>query len=262
MRAFVAPGQHVVISAPCYDQFRVFAEAAGARIEQFYGADPFTSDARGLAARITSETRLVYLCNPNNPTGRVHSHADLRRLLGALGQGLLLVDEAYYEFWGRTAVPLLDSSPRLVVVRSFSKAFGLAGVRCGYLLASADVIRAVNRLRNGKDVNALAQVAALAALDDLPYMRESVAEMRRNRAWLVSQLGARGWRVVTTPANFILIESDAPGRLVARLKARGVYVRDRSYLKQLERYVRVSVGTGDECRRLVASLDDIAKGAE
>jgi histidinol-phosphate aminotransferase len=260
VRAFVSPGGHVVISAPCYDQFRMLAEAAGGSVELVYGASPFKADVRSLAARITPSTRLVYLCNPNNPTGRTFRDSDLRRLQAAVGDGLLIVDEAYYEFWGRTAAPLIDTNPRLAVVRSFSKAFCLAAVRCGYVLASRDVIAALNRRRNGKDVNALAQVAALAALEDLGFMRESVAMMQRNRAALVADLRAHGWRVVTTPANFILVECDDPTRLVAKLRTLGIDVRDRSCLGQLERFVRVSIGTGEECRRLVAALDEVAEG--
>ncbi|MBP7570582.1 MAG: histidinol-phosphate transaminase [Acidobacteria bacterium] len=257
VRTFVAPGDHVVISAPCYDQFRVFAEAAGAAVQAVRGKDPFEADVQPLASSITPATRLVYVCNPNNPTGRTHSRADLRRLLAALGDGLLVVDEAYYEFYGRTAAPLIDADPRVTIVRSFSKAFGLAGLRCGYLLAAPEVVAAVNRLRNGKDVNALAQVAAIAALADIPYMRESVTEMRRNRALLAGALRSAGWRVVVTPANFILLECASPSAVAARLERRGIFVRDRSDLPQLERYVRVTVGTADECRRLVAALEGV-----
>jgi histidinol-phosphate aminotransferase len=145
-----------------------------------------------------------------------------------------------------------------VIARSFSKAFGLAGVRCGYLLGSPALLRHVNKLRNGKDVNALAQVAAASALEDLDHVRAYVTEVKRARSWLVAALRERGHHVVAAPANFILLQSSDPGGLVKRLEARGIYVRDRSYLPQLEAFVRITVGTRSQCRRVVEVLDEMA----
>jgi histidinol-phosphate aminotransferase len=257
-RTFLGAGDHVLICSPCYDNFRVSVESAGADVERVYSKSPFTADARHLAGRIRPNTRLVYISNPNNPTGRMYTVAELDLVLRRLEQGLLVVDEAYYEFAGRTAATLLDRHAHLVIARSFSKAFGLAGVRCGYLLASPALLRHVNKLRNGKDVNALAQVAAASALEDLDHVRAYVAEVKRARAWLVAALRARGHQVVSAPANFILLHSGDPGGLVKRLEARGIYVRDRSYLPQLEAFVRITVGTRSQCRRVVEVLDEVA----
>lgn len=253
-RTFVGESDEVLICAPCYDNFRVFVEALGARVQQVLGPDPFRPDTAGLLARIGAATRLIYLCNPNNPTGRLYRPPQIEQVLRALNGGLLIVDEAYFEFSGVTAAGLLDRYDHLVVTRSFSKAFGLAGLRCGYVLTSARVARLLNRVRNGKEVNLLAQVASAAALDDLPHVRAYVREVRRARAWLVRTLRDRGYDVIATPANFVLLRVDDPPRLVARLEALGVRVRDRSQMPQLERCVRVTVGTLDDCRRFVAAL--------
>jgi histidinol-phosphate aminotransferase len=264
-RTFVGPGDHVLICSPCYDNFRVSVESVGSEVERVYGRSPFTANARHLASRIRPTTRLVYISNPNNPTGRLYSARDLELVLGRLVNGILLVDEAYFEFSGRTAAPLLERYPQLVISRSFSKAFGLAGLRCGYLLANPRVLHHVNKIRNGKDVNALAQVAAISALEDLDHVARYVAEVRRARGWLVRALRARGREVVSAPANFILLRTADPAGLVEGLEAKGIYVRDRSYLPQLDDYVRITVGTREQCRRLVAALDSMhaprAKGA-
>lgn len=256
-RTFVGAGDHVVVCSPCYDHFRVSLESVGAAIERVYARSPFTVDARRLAGRIQPATRLVYITNPNNPTGRMYSLRDLEVVLEPLTSGLLVVDEAYFEFCGKTAAPLLDRYPQLVISRSFSKAFGLAGMRCGYLLGSPRVLRHVNKIRNGKDVNALAQVAAIAALQDLDHVRGYVAQVRRSRAWLVRTLQDRGHEVVSSPANFILLRTDAPTTLVEALRGKDIYIRDRSYLPQLEEYVRVTVGTREQCERFVSALDEI-----
>jgi histidinol-phosphate aminotransferase len=260
-RTFVGPGDHVVICAPCYDNFRVFVAGIGAEVEQVLARSPFAPNVRGLLARIRANTRLVYLCNPNNPTGRLYTVPQIERILQSVPGGVVVVDEAYYEFTGMTAAGLLDRYENLVVTRSFSKAFGLAGVRCGYALARPRIMRYLNRIRNGKDVNAFAQVAALAAIEDLAHMRAYVAEVQRARRWLVAALRTRGYEVVPSRANFVLVRVATPARLVGRLQSRGIYIRDRSYLPQLGHYVRVTVGTREHCRLLVAALDDIGDDA-
>jgi histidinol-phosphate aminotransferase len=260
VRTFVDPGDHVIICAPCYDNFRVFVSGLGAEAEQVIGPSPFVTNTRGLIAHIRPDTRLVYICNPNNPTGCLYSARQIEAVLRALPHGIVLVDEAYVEFSGVTVAGLLDRYEHLVIARSFSKAFGLAGLRCGYILAGRRVVRYVNRLRNGKDVNGMAQVAAVAALEDLPYMRAYVDDVRRSRASLVRQLRARGFAVVSTPANFLLLRVDEPEKFIEALRARGVYVRDRSYLPQLAHYVRVTVGTLEQGRRFVAAIDEMLVG--
>lgn len=256
-RTFVSAGDHVLICSPCYDNFRVSVEGLGADVERVYSKSPFAADVRHLTSRIRAGTRLVYISNPNNPTGRMYSLAELEAVLRRLQDGILVVDEAYYEFAGRTAAPLLDRYEQLVISRSFSKAFGLAGLRCGYLLASPQVLKHVNKLRNGKDVNALAQLAAVSALQDLDHVRRYVAEVRRARAWLVRALRLRGHHVVSSPANFVLLRASAPATLVEALKHKGIYVRDRSYMPQLDAFVRITVGTREHCARVVAALDEI-----
>ena len=257
VRTFVRRDDHVVVCAPSYDHFRVFGEALGARVEMVRSPQPFRADVNHLLSRVTPNTRLVYVCNPDNPTGRTYAAAELSRVARRLQSGLLVIDEAYHEYWGRTAVGLIDRHENVVVSRSFSKAFALAGLRCGYLLGRESVLRQVDRIRNGKDVNALAQVAAAAALEDLPAMRAWVAEVRRARALLVRELRARGHEVVPSPANFVLLRVDAAGALARRLRRRGVHVRDRSEVPGLGPYVRVTVGTRDECRLFLAALDAV-----
>lgn len=255
VRAFVKAGDHVLLSAPCYDQVRVLGEALGARVELSVAGDPFRADVGCLVRRLEPRTRIVYLCNPNNPTGRTYSLRDLARLARAIPAGLLVVDEAYFEFMGRTAARLLDAHPNLVVTRSFSKAFGLAGLRIGYLLARRPVMRVVERIRNGKDVGAVAQVAAAAALDDLGAMRAHVRDVAAARRRLVRALRAGGHTVVEAPANFVLLRAADPAGLVRRLLRRGVSVRDQSAMPGLGPWVRVTVGSHDECARFLAALE-------
>jgi histidinol-phosphate aminotransferase len=255
VRTFVAPGDHVVLCAPCYDHFRVFAETAGARTEPVYGTrGPFRVDARNLAEHVRPSTRIVYIANPGNPTGRLYSLPQLELISSRITCGLLLVDEAYFEFSGATATSLLDVADNVVVSRSFSKAFGLAGLRCGYLVAHERVLSHVNRIRNGKEVNALAQAAAVAALEDLPAMRGYVEEVDEARSQLVGELRAAGREVIASPANYVLLRARDPAALVRGLRRQGVHVRNVSRLRGLGDYVRVTVGTREQARRFLQAL--------
>ncbi len=257
-RTFLDKGDHVVISSPTYDNFRAFAESLGARTESVFGAGLFESNSSELVRAVRPETKIVYLCNPDNPTGRLYEEKTVQRLLGALTNGILIVDEAYFEFCGITMAGLLDGHPHLVITRTFSKAFGLAALRCGYVMADERCLAPLDRIRNGKEVNALAQVAAGAALEDPGHMDRFVAEVKAAKALLVDRLRSMGYEAVATPANFILLKSRRPRAFTRELRKRDVYVRDRSETPQLGEYVRITVGSLDHSRRLLEILRDYA----
>jgi histidinol-phosphate aminotransferase len=258
VRAFASAGDRVCICAPTYDRFRRCAEMAGAVVVPVLSDDPFRPTVSPLIGAIDEATRLVYVSNPNNPTGRLYSSDDIAALLGHLAHGVLIVDETYYEFAGVTVAPLLDRFDNLLVMRSFSKAFGLAGLRCGYTLSSGRVAARLRRFWSGRDVNALAQVAAIAALDDLPYMTRYVEEVSGARAWLTDALRSLGYTVVSSPANFILLRVDNPAGCLEALRHEQIYIRDRSDLPQLEGFVRITVGTLPQCEQVLEAIRRVA----
>ncbi len=254
VRTFASRGDRVCVAAPTYDRFRRSAEAAGLTVELVHAADPFTPDVALLLRAIDSDARIVYLSNPDNPTGRTFSLDELSALLARLAGGVLIVDETYFEFAGVTAVPLIDRFENLLVMRSFSKAFGLAGLRCGYTVSSEALAARLRRFWSGRDVNAAAQVAAVAALDDLPYMQRYVEEVTAARAWLVEALRALGHTVVPSPVNFILLRLADPPGFCERMRGEGLLIRDRSELPQLGGFVRVTVGTLSQCARVLDAI--------
>jgi len=267
VRALTVPGDRVRICSPCYDRFRVFAAAYGSAIDSIYSADPFTPDIDTLLDGIDDRTRLVYVSNPNNPTGRMYTTDEIERLLerlaacperaaaGASGTaGVLLVDEAYFEFSGRTAAALLDRYDNLLITRSMSKAFGLAGLRAGYTLSSEAIAERLRRIWNGREMNVMAQLAAIAALDDFEYAARYVAEVLDAREWLTCELRTRGFDAMSTPGNFILLRVADPAGLLAQLRRAGIFIRNRSDLPQLAGIVRVTVGTRPQCERFLEAL--------
>jgi len=208
-----------------------------------------TYDVEALVkARKESQAPLTIVCSPNNPTGSSLALSDVERLCRA-GDGLVVIDEAYHEFSGRTAVPLLERHPNLVVLRTFSKAMALAGLRVGYLLASPELVREVNKARLPYNLNFFSQAAALAALEEKDALAESVRRLVAERERLLARLadvpGVRAW---PSDANFFLLECLAsdPKAAFAGLLRRGVLVRDVTSYPMLSRCLRVSVGSEKE----------------
>jgi histidinol-phosphate aminotransferase len=257
VRTFATPGDRMCVAGPTYDRFRRCAEAAGASVTTAYGRDPFTADVTSLLEAIGDDTCLVYLSNPDNPTGRTFSDDGIADLLSRLHRGVLIVDETYFEFAGLTAIPLIDRFDNLLVMRSFSKAFGLAGLRCGYTISNRRLAERMRRFWSGRDVNAAVQEAAIAALDDSEYMQAYVDEVTAARAWLAEGLRSLGHTVVSTPANFVLMRVADPAGFVERMREKRIELRDRSQLPQLEGFVRITVGTLSQCEHVLETIREI-----
>jgi histidinol-phosphate aminotransferase len=199
---------------------------------------------------------LTIVCSPNNPTGGVLEPAELARLCEE-ADGLVVVDEAYHEFSARSVVPLLARHPNLVVLRTFSKAMAMAGLRVGYLLADPALVREVNKARLPYNLNFLSQAAALAALEDPAPLRASVERIVAARGELFRRLAhVPGVRPYPSQANFILFElEDAdPKAVFESVYRRGVLVRDVSAYPRLGRCLRVSVGSDEENEAFLLAL--------
>ena len=259
--AFLNPDDVVLIREPTYTQIRTFIAAQGARANPFLASEPLDATVGALnEAILDTDARMVYLVNPNNPTGLLYHTATIGYLCESHPRTLFVVDEAYHEFCEFTSAPLVPAYGNLAVTRTFSKAFGLAGLRLGYLLAGLEVMGGIDKVRNGKEVNTLAQVAGVAALADLDYMWAFVEQVRETQRETAAELRALGYEVVTTPANFLLVKVADPAGLVRFLAARSVLVRDRSTLPQMDGYVRVTIGTPEQMARFVDVMNEAARG--
>jgi histidinol-phosphate aminotransferase len=224
--------------------------------------DVYTYDLNAILRRVTSRTKVIYLANPNNPTGTMFTATELDRFLKEIpGHIIVVVDEAYYEY-----VQVLDYSysldslshyPNVLVLRTFSKAYGLAGFRIGYGLAQAELISVLNKVRPPFNTSSLAQVAALAALDDQEYVRHSVEANREGYLFLAGELEKMGVPFVPSVANFILIETESDcGELFQKLLRQGVIVRPMK-ANGFPRGIRVSIGSSEENRRFIEALKTV-----
>lgn len=260
LRVTLGPGTRVVIPEPTFTLYALLSGILGAEMVRV----PLTSEMRYdtgalVEARRQSDASVTIVCSPNNPTGTVLSRRDLERLCRA-GDGLVVLDEAYHEFSGETAVPLLEEHPNLIVLRTFSKAMALAGLRVGYLLASPDLVREINKARLPYNLNFFTQAAALAALEEHEALGKMVARLVEERERLLARLadvpGVRAW---PSKANFILLElqSVSPRGVFEALYRRGVLVRDVSSYSMLSRCLRVSVGTPEENETFLHALGTV-----
>jgi len=222
-------------------------------------------DLEAMAAHVDASTRLVFIANPNNPTGTYVTHEEVARLLERIPDDVLLVlDEAYREYVEAPDYPdslrLLQTGRRVAILRTFSKIHGLAGLRLGYALTTPDVRAAAEKVRSPFNTSSVAQAAGLAALDDEAHVASSREHNTRELAYLQERLAARGVRFVPSVANFVLVDTGLDGdEVFSRLLHDGVIVRPmRAY--NLPTCIRVSVGLRDENDRFLAALDRALPG--
>lgn len=256
--AFLDEGDELLLPVPTYTMYEVYASATDARVVMVQAGGDFSFPRESLLAAITERTKVIAVANPNSPTGSVVGREVLLEIAARAPQALLLVDEAYFHFYGETVMDLVGKVPNLVVARTFSKAYGLAGLRIGALAASEDVLRWVRRVLSPYSVNALALACLPAAIGDKEYLNSYVAEVRAARAEFeraVDGLGVRRW---PSEANFVLVEIGAKHREFATaMHERGILVRDRSNDPGCDGCVRVTIGTREQMRRAIEAMRDV-----
>lgn len=251
VRMYVAPGDAVVTSLGAYPTFNFHVAGFGGRLVPV----PFESDREnldGLLAAVKREKApLVYLSNPDNPMGTWWEASEIARFIEALPETtMLILDEAYGETGPASAQPRLDvSRPNLITMRTFSKAYGLAGIRCGYAIGEADVIASVERVRNHYGVSRMAQIAGVAALADQAYLQEVVAKVAAGRERIAAIARANGLAPIGSATNFVTIDCDGDGafamKVLQGLLSRDVFIR-KPMVPVLDRCIRVSVGLDHE----------------
>src|ERR1700720_4794536 len=226
---FVEPGSRVLICEPTFPMYRYYGEIAGARVEALRYGPGMEFPMSGILAALRRKPRVLFIANPNNPTGTLLQVAEIEKILQAATNTAVVIDEAYAEFSGVTLVPYIRKHAHLFIARTFSKAAGLAALRLGAVIAGAKSLAYLRRAMPPFPVNWAALVAAQAAVSDGGGMRRYVREVWRNRSWLAGELGKMGVRTFPSAGNFLLANFGAEGpRLFSRLEREGILLRDRS----------------------------------
>lgn len=255
----VEQGAPVVLPRPMFSLYAKMVHLFGGDLKEIPALDDLQFDAEGIREAVrTVRPALTIIATPNNPTGLSMPLADVESILRD-ADGFVVIDEAYVEFNEEgSALPLLDRYPNLIVMRTFSKAAGLAGLRLGYLVARPEVIRELGKARLPFTVDRLAEAAAVFLLERPALMEERLRQMRESTRMLVEGIQAvDGVTTIPSQANFVIFKSQVePGTLIRRLADAGVLVRDMSGYPELKGYVRVSAGTPDENRVFLLALKD------
>lgn len=261
-QAFLDRDDVMLLPVPTYTMYEVYASATDGRVETVLAQEDFLFPHEALQAAIKPETKLICIANPNSPTGAVVTREQILEVAGKAPHAIVLVDEAYFHFFGETVIDLIGKIPNLVVARTFSKAYGLAGLRLGMLAAGEETMHWLRRVISPYSVNSLALVCLPPAIADQSYLDWYVSEVRQARREflpVLNELQVHYWR---TEANFVLVNIGEKHRaFVTAMRGRGVLTRDRSADPGCDGCVRITIGTREQMAHAVealrATLDEI-----
>ncbi|MDG6778074.1 histidinol-phosphate transaminase [Thiomicrorhabdus sp. zzn3] len=268
-RVFAGPGDEIVYSQYGFAVYPISAQVVGATGVEV-PADGFGHDLQAMLGAITDKTKLVYIANPNNPTGTVFGRMEWEAFIEQVPQNVVVVlDEAYLEFCEDADYPnglnYLDDYPNLLVSRTFSKAYGLASLRIGYMAGCEEIIQYINQLRAPFNVNYYAQVAAIAAIEDQEFVQQAVEVNRKGMLQICSALDALGLSYIPSAGNFVCVrfedrcgggQADLAAKVNHALLQQGVIVRPVANYGMAE-YLRISIGTKEENTHLIEALEAV-----
>ncbi|PLX70813.1 MAG: histidinol-phosphate transaminase [Denitrovibrio sp.] len=260
IRTFLSDGEHVLSPAPSFSVYGIISQAAGKGCKWVPVKEGFKFDFEALAEAIDEKTRMIFLANPNNPTGEYFTQSEITDFMKKVPEDVIVVmDEAYIEYADAPDFPdtlaMLDDYKNMFIMRTFSKAYGLASVRAGYVIACEEAIDMMNRVRQPFNTNMLAQVAAKAAMEDSDHLAKVLKENKDGKEYLYSQFEKLSLKYIPTQANFILVNVKDGEKVFNELLKEGVIVR---YLGPgLAEWIRVSVGTMKENEIFINKLQKV-----
>ena len=263
-KLYITVGDPALILWPSYDNFRLTAEVAGAHVMFFELNDDFTLDKEAFEAKIArKEPSLVYICNPNNPTGLLLEKEYIQHLLDTFQDTMFLIDEAYMEFdEDKTCKELVLEYENLLVSRTMSKAFGLANVRFGYLMASTENINYISSIRNPKNITTFAQEAVIGALLDVDFMKNYVAEVNKAKAYFIKEINEKysdKFTAYESHANYVMVKCCdrlTKSEIINYLERNDVFIRNINQSESVKECVRITIGTTEQMTYVVGLIGD------
>lgn len=256
VKVFIDPNTKVLVSAPTYAMYRVVVEAMGGKIINILRKPDFSDDVEKILKTVDDKTKLIFLCNPNNPTANPTSEKTVLQLLEETDCAIV-VDESYVEFYGKSFVNLVDKYENLIILRTFSKAFSLAGIRVGYIVANKKTINLLNLMRPPNSLTVISLVLAKIALENLDWVKENVKKIVDEREKLAKVLSKiDGVYVYPSTTNFLLVKfvKEDANRIHQELLRNGIITRNVSGKPMLENCLRITVRKPEENRVLVENL--------
>jgi histidinol-phosphate aminotransferase len=252
---YLEPDDEALIVVPTFSMYEIYALATGANVLAIPARKEFEFPTAAVLASTTKKTKLIVIANPNNPTGKVVPRDRLIDIIENAPDAAVLIDEAYFEFYGQSVMDLVDKYENLFVARTFSKAYGLAGFRLGVLAGNAEQMRLVRRVSSPYNVNGVALACLPEALDDREYVAGYSAEVRDGRRRLEEEFAKLGIQYWPSQANFVLAKfGEFRKPFVEAMRSRGILVRDRNGDPGCQGCVRITVGTTEQTGRLLNEM--------
>ncbi len=259
---FMVPGDHAVVSEHAFVVYDLAVDSRGLSKTVVPAGKSYGHDLRAMADAVTDKTRMLFIANPNNPTGTYNTRAEMDELLEAIPEDVIVVlDEAYFDYVDQEDYPdgvdLVKQGRNVIAVRTFSKIYGLAALRVGYGVTSADKVDYLNRVRQPFNTNSLAQEAALAALDDTEFVARSIEVNSQGLKYIYGELDRMHVEYIPSVGNFILFKSPGPAaEIYNKLLHKGVIVRPMGGYR-LPEWIRVTVGLPEENKRFIEALEEV-----
>jgi histidinol-phosphate aminotransferase len=254
-RGYLEAGTEAIIVTPAFSMYDIFARASGATIINVPMGPDYTFPVEQVIAAITPATRLIFITNPHNPSGSVTTTDNIMKIFSAAPDAAVLVDEAYYDFYGQTVVDMVGRVPNLFVLRTFSKAYGLAGVRLGVLAGPGEHMAVLRRIPSPFNVNAFALECLQEALSDRKFISDYIAQVRETREWFREQIEELGFKSPPSFGNFVLVNfGEHKEKILQQMAEWGIAFRDRP---DCEGCVRISIGRQKEMEVVVMGLKQI-----
>lgn len=254
-QAFLDAGDELLLPVPTYTMYEIYASATDAKIVHVQAGKDFAFPFQALLTAITPKTKLIAIANPNSPTGSIVTREQILQIAEAGPQVIVLVDEAYYHFYGQTVVDLIGKIPNLIVARTFSKAYGLASLRIGLLAGPESLLKWTRRVLSPYSVNHVALIALTAAFNDQNYLDWYVAQVLKARKEFLEALTKIGLEYWSTQANFVLVNIGPTHKeFCATMREQGILVRDRSADPGCNGLVRITIGTPEQMQQALTAI--------
>ena len=264
IESYIEKGKdEIIIPVPTYAMFEFYAQLNEAAIKEINYNNDLSFPAKNILDVISAKTKIVILVNPNNPTGTSINQKEIIRIIQKAKKckSLVLIDEAYYQFSRKTSIPLIKKYDNLFVIQPFSKAFGLAGLRLGYIISNKNNIKVIGKVLSPYSVNTVAAICASEALKDSTYIKNYVKEINKSKKLLCRELFNLGIQFYKTYTNFVLLKIGSQAAIFCdKLKELGILVRNRSSDQLLQGCVRITLGTVKQTRQLIIALRQVIKG--
>lgn len=258
MDTYLDKGDEVIIPNPTFYIFESHSEVVGAKKILVYYNQDLSFPVEQIIEKINDNTKMITIVNPNNPTGTIVQRSDIISILEKAKNSIVLLDEAYFQFSNKSCKDLIHQYNNLIIVQTFSKGFGLAGVRLGYIISNQNVIENLKKIVLPYNVNGLSIVAGSAALDDLDFVNHYVNLVRDNRSYLLTELNKVGVRTYPSDANFIVANFGERLDIVFKnLNEKNILVNNVSKLPLLDGCLRIAIGTRNQMETLVNEIKEV-----